>query len=191
MKEKRMSRSTYNTTLLTALAVFLLLLTAPGWTAAQQGGAVITKDKQVSLEYTLTLEDKTQVDSNIGETPLVYTQGAQQIIPGLEKQLIGLKVGDSKRIEVSPEEGYGPVHPERLVDVDKTKVPADAHKVGSMLEGRSPDGERVLARVAEVKDKIVVLDFNHPLAGKKLFFDVKVLKIEENSDQKVEVPASR
>jgi FKBP-type peptidyl-prolyl cis-trans isomerase SlyD len=191
MKEKRMFRSTYNTTLLTAIAVFLLLVTAPGWTAAQQGGVAITKDKQVSLEYTLTLEDKTQVDSNVGENPLVYTQGAQQIIPGLEKQLIGLKVGDSKRIEVSPDEGYGPVHPERLVDVDKMKVPADAHKVGSMLEGRSPDGERVLARVAEVKDKIVVLDFNHPLAGKKLFFDVKVLKIEENSDQKVEVPASR
>ena len=122
----------------------------------------IVDGKQVSLEYTLTLEDKSKVDSNVGKEPLVYTQGAHEIIPGLEKQLAGLKVGDTKHVEIPPEEGYGPVRPELkgTQEVEKGKIPEAAQKVGSKLTGRSPDGGMMFAEVKEVKDKeYLILDY--------------------------------
>ena len=155
-------------------------LAVPGWADDKKGAtAAITDGKQVSLEYTLTLEDKSKVDSNVGKDPLVFTQGAHEIIPGLEKKLSGLKVGESKQIEVTPEEGYGQVDPQRKQEVEKTKIPEDARKVGAKLTGQGPDGRMVFAQVTEVKDETIVLDLNHPLAGKKLFFDIKVLKVED------------
>ncbi len=155
-------------------------LSLPAWAEEKKGGAdAATNGKQVSLEYTLTLEDKSKVDSNVGKDPLVVTLGDHQIIPGLEKQIVGMKVGDNKQIEVSPEEGYGPVDPQRRQEVEKTKVPEDARKVGAKLTGQAPDGRPVFAQVTEVKENTLVLDLNHPLAGKKLFFDVKMLKVED------------
>jgi FKBP-type peptidyl-prolyl cis-trans isomerase 2 len=142
-------------------------------------GGVIADGKQVSLEFTLSLEDKTQVQSNVGKEPLVYTHGAHQIVPGLEKNLVGLKVGETKHVEVTPEEGYGPVDPKRTQEVEVDKIPEGARKVGSKLTGRAPNGQMMFAEVKEIKDKMVILDMNHPLAGKKLIFDVKVLKIED------------
>ncbi len=146
--------------------------------------------KRVSLEYTLTLEDKTVIDSNVGETPLVYTHGTSQIVPGLEKQLAGLKAGDTKKVEVSPGEGYGEVDPNRFQEVPKENIPEEARGVGKKLQGRSPDGQMMFAQVTEVKEKTVIVDLNHPLAGKKLFFDIKVLNIEKGEAQKVELPGT-
>jgi len=172
-------------------AGLVLILAAPGWAEDKKGGAMAVSDgKQVSLEYTLTLEDKSKIDSNVGKEPLVYTQGAHEIIPGLEKQVAGLKVGDSKRIEVSPAEGYGEVDPARKQEVEKTRIPEDARKVGAKLTGQGPQGQPIFAQVTEVKDTTVVLDMNHPLAGKKLIFDIKVLKVEDAPPSKVEMPAA-
>jgi len=193
------SRWRENATTLLATVSLALVLVAPVWAedkkegkkGADKGGAsAIADGKQVSLEYTLTLEDKSQVDSNVGKTPLVYTQGAHEIIPGLEKQLAGLKVGESKRIEVPPEEGYGVVYPDRKQEVDKNRIPEEARKVGAKLTGQGPEGQPVFAQVTEVKDNTVVLDMNHPLAGKKLFFDIKVLKVEDAPEKKVQMPAT-
>jgi FKBP-type peptidyl-prolyl cis-trans isomerase SlyD len=165
--------------LLTAVGL-TLVLAVPSWADDKKGNtAAITDGKQVSLEYTLTLEDKSKIDSNVGKDPLVFTQGAHEIIPGLEKKLSGLKFGESKQIEVSPEEGYGPVDPQRRQEVEKMKIPEDARKVGAKLTGQGPDGRMVFAQVTEVKEDTVILDLNHPLAGKKLFFDIKVLKVED------------
>ncbi|MCS6926406.1 MAG: peptidylprolyl isomerase [Candidatus Binatia bacterium] len=176
-------------TLLTALS-FVLLPVGLGWAQEKKAGTidVITDGKRVSLEYTLTLEDKTTVGSNVGQEPLVYTQGNHEIIPGLERQLVGLKAGESKRIEVSPAEGYGEIDPNRKQEVPKDRVPEEARKVGARLTGQGPDGQLLFARVAEVKENTIVLDLNHPLAGKKLIFDVKVLKIEDGEEKKVDVP---
>src|SRR5215813_4490020 len=108
-------------------AGLVLILAAPGWAEDKKGGAMVVADgKQVSLEYTLTLEDKSKVDSNVGKDPLVYTQGAHEIIPGLEKQLAGAKVGESKHIEISPSEGYGEIDPARKQEIDKNRIPEDA-----------------------------------------------------------------
>jgi len=154
-----------------------------GWAADKKsnasGAQTAADGKQVSVEYTLTLEDKKPIDSNVGKDPLVIVLGEHQIIPGLEKQLVGMKTGEKKQIEVSPEEGYGPVDPQRKQEVDKNKIPEEARKIGAKLTGQTPDGKMVFAQVAEVKDNTVILDLNHPLAGKKLFFDVKMLKVED------------
>jgi FKBP-type peptidyl-prolyl cis-trans isomerase SlyD len=166
-------------------------LTVPGWAEEKaDAGMVIADGKQISLEFTLSLDDKTKVQSNIGQEPMVYLHGSQQIIPGLEKQLTGLKVGDTKHVEISPEDGYGPVDPKRTQEVEKDKIPEEARKVGAKLTGRGPQGQPMYAEVKEVKDKTLVLDLNHPLAGKKLIFDVKVLKVENAPEKQVEMPGA-
>jgi len=143
----------------------------------------IAKDKNVSIEYTLKLDDDSVVDTNVNADPLKFVQGAGEIIPGLEKELEGMKAGDTKKVVVSPEEGYGESNPKALVEVEKEKIPADALKEGAMLQGQSADGASVYARVAEIRESTVVLDHNHPLAGKTLHFDVKILEV---IDQKKE-----
>jgi len=169
-----------NTMALLFSASFMWMLTAPGWAEDKKPAADVVADgKQVSVEFTLSLDDKTEVQSNVGKEPLVYTHGAHQIVPGLEKNLAGVKEGETKHIVVSPEEGYGQIDPKRTQEVEKDKIPEGARKVGSKLTGRAPNGQMMFAEVKEVKDKTVILDMNHPLAGKKLIFDVKVLKVED------------
>ena len=138
----------------------------------------VTTGREVSLEYTLRLEDKKVVDTNVGGDPLTYTHGKKQLIPGLESKLEGMTVGEEKHVTVPPKEGYGELDPKAFQEVPKTAVPQDALKVGTVLQGRDPNGRVVRPRVSEVKDDTVILDFNHPLAGQTLYFDVKVLDIK-------------
>jgi FKBP-type peptidyl-prolyl cis-trans isomerase SlyD len=161
------------------LAALLATTLTPAASQAADTKQTITEGKSVSLEYTLTLDDKSVVESNVGKEPLTYTHGTRQIIPGLEKALEGLTVGDTKEVTVAPADGYGEKDPEALQEVQKKLVPPDALVVGSRLQGKAPDGHMVYPRVAEIKDDTVVLDFNHPLAGKTLHFDVKILDITQ------------
>lgn len=138
----------------------------------------IQTGKKVSLEYTLTDESKKVIDSNVGGSPLNYVQGSSQIIPGLEKELEGLKIGDQKNVTVKPEEAYGPIIKEAVFEVGKEQMPADAYKVGAQVQGTGPGGQPIHGMVIAIKEDKATLDFNHPLAGKTLFFDVKVLGIE-------------
>lgn len=142
----------------------------------------VSEGKEVSLEYTLRLENKEVIDSNVGKQPLTFTQGSQQIIPGLERELVGLAKGDTKKVTVSPEDGYGKVDPKAFQEVEKEKIPAEAQKVGAQLQGKDASGRVFRTTVKEIKEKTVVLDFNHPLAGKTLLFDVKVLKVANKSN---------
>jgi FKBP-type peptidyl-prolyl cis-trans isomerase 2 len=140
--------------------------------------AVIANGKTVLFDYTLTVDGQV-VETTKGSKPLGYTQGQNQLIPGLEKQMAGMKVGEEKSIVVKPEEGYGPVVKDAFREFDKAKLPQDvAPKVGLMLELKDKDGNAYPATISEVKDTTVMLDFNHPLAGKELMFDVKVVSIE-------------
>ncbi len=141
----------------------------------------VTNGKRISIEYTLTLPDNTQVDTNIGGEPLTYIQGGREILPALQQQLLGLEVGESKRVTLSPEEGYGAVDPNAFQEVNKDLIPEDARAVGTPLMARDASGRTHHLRVHEVKESTVVLDFNHPLAGKTLVFDVKILSIEDPS----------
>ena len=143
------------------------------------GTMTVSAGKLVSLEYTLKLDDKSVLESNVGTEPMRYTHGSHELIPGLEKELEGMAVGDRKQVTVQPVDGYGVVDPKALQEVQKKLIPPDALKVGAQLRAQSPDGRQMFPRVVEIKNDTVVLDFNHPLAGKTLHFDVKVLEITQ------------
>lgn len=127
----------------------------------------------VRFEYTLSGENREVIQSNKGKDPVTYTHGQHEVIPGLEKWLSGMEVNEEKSIRLQPEEAYGPVDPKGFKEVPKTEIPAAALKVGTPLSARGPKGEDVIIRVREVKQKTVILDFNHPLASKTLNFAVK------------------
>lgn len=148
--------------------------------SAQAKGDDITvqKGSQVSFNYVLTV-DGAVVDTSESREPFTYTHGDGNIIPGLSKHLEGLRVGDEKKIEIPPEEAYGLVNPKAFQEVSKLKLPPDMEpKVGMPLEVRSPEGGAMPVKIAEVKKDTVVIDFNHPLAGKTLTFQVKVVSIK-------------
>jgi len=131
----------------------------------------------VHLEYTLTDQAGTVIETNKGKTPLVFTQGSGQIIPGLSKALLGMHEGETKQVTVPPEEAYGQPNPGALREVPRDRVPKDV-EVGSRLVGQTQTGQPIQAIVKEIKEQVVVLDFNHPMAGKTLIFDIKVLTVE-------------
>jgi FKBP-type peptidyl-prolyl cis-trans isomerase 2 len=151
--------------------------------AADEKPSTVTTGTEVSIEYTLKLDETNVFDTNVGAEPLIYVQGARQIVPGLENALEGMKVGESKQVTVQPEEGYGTVRQEAFLEIEKEKIPQDALQVGAQIQGRAGNGQVVRARVAEIKDETVTLDFNHPLAGKTLHFKVKILDIKPAAGQ--------
>ena len=139
---------------------------------------MIKEGSKVKFDYTLTV-DGNITDTSAGRGPLEYTHGAGHIIPGLEKELAGMNVGDKKTVKVSPEEGYGKVLEEAIRRVPKTSIGgAENLKVGDMV-GASNAGHTFRAIVKEITDTEVVLDFNHPLAGKELTFDVEIKEIND------------
>ncbi|HEX3176668.1 MAG TPA: peptidylprolyl isomerase [Methylomirabilota bacterium] len=161
-----------------ALAAALTALVAlPAVVLAEDASPAIKNGSRVRIEYTLSDDGGKVLDTNKGEEPFAYTQGAKEIVPGLESALAGLHAGDVKQVKVAPEDGYGAVDPKAQIEVGRDRVPPDV-KVGSELTGRAPNGATRPVRVKEVKDDTVVLDLNHPLAGKTLNFDVKILSVD-------------
>lgn len=140
-------------------------------------GLVIKEGTQVVLEYTLSLEDRTVLESNVGKEPITYRHGAHEIVPGLERSLEGSAKGAKKRVVVKPVDGYGDVDPKAIKEVKKSMIPEAAWKVGVQLEAKNADGQTMFPRVTAVKEETVELDFNHPLAGKTLYFDVTVVDV--------------
>lgn len=132
----------------------------------------------IHLEYTLRNDQGAVLDSNEGRAPLVFTQGQGQVIRGLEQAVLGMKVGETKRITLPPDQAYGPVDPEAVAEVPKGRVPPDSLRVGATLVGRTTSGREVPVRVREIKDETVVFDLNHPLAGQTLRFDVRIILVE-------------
>ncbi|HET9882536.1 MAG TPA: peptidylprolyl isomerase [Candidatus Binatia bacterium] len=161
---------------LAIVAALLLSTRLIGETAETE--AQIREGSQVALEYTLSDEAGTVIESNKGKQPMSYIHGKSQIIPGLEKELSGMKVGEEKKIQVKPEDGYGPVNPDAFQEIPKDKLPPEALKVGTMLMAQGPQGQGIPVRVHEIKDTTVIMDFNHPMAGKTLSFDVKISEIK-------------
>jgi FKBP-type peptidyl-prolyl cis-trans isomerase 2 len=142
----------------------------------------VTQGAQVSVEFTVSLEDQTVVGSNVGGEPVVFTQGAGEVLPALEQQLEGMESGETKQVKLKADQAYGPVHQEAIQQVDKSRVPEDAQHVGAELRAQDPQGQTIRARVTEVHDDVVVVDFNHPLAGEDLSFEVKVLDVQARPD---------
>ena len=139
---------------------------------------VVKDGMLVSLDYTVKTPDGKLLETSQGKPPLKYIHGKKMMIPGLERELTGLKVGAEKHITVKPEDGYGKLNPNAVQEVPKEKVPPNALKLGAVLVGTNKEGSPIPMTVREIKDKTVVMDLNHPLAGKTLVFDVKVVDVE-------------
>lgn len=139
--------------------------------------ATAMKGKMIALEYSVRSEDNRVVDSNVGEAPFVYTQGTNQVISGLESAVEGMMVGEIKQVVVPPVDGFGEHNPNAVQEVDKRRLPRDI-QVGTQLSVKDKDGRDHRSMVTQINDHRALLDFNHPLTGKILFFDIKVVAIE-------------
>lgn len=138
---------------------------------------MIENGKQVAIEYSVFGEDQAPVDTNVGKDPLIFLFGSHQILPALEEALRGLEVGDSKQVTLPPEHAYGDVNPHAYKKVDSKLIPEDLRFEGALLVVSDEQFGEMLIRVDSLNGDEVVLDFNHPLAGKTLTFDVKVIDI--------------
>lgn len=139
---------------------------------------MIENGKKVSLEYTLTLEDGSVADSNVGGEPLVFEQGTQTILPALETVVAGMKVDQTRQVTLSAKQGYGEIDPQKYLKVKKDRVPPEGQELGQFLTVSDQQGREQMVRVVEIHDDVLILDFNHPLAGQTLHFEVKVVGVE-------------
>lgn len=132
----------------------------------------------VKIHYTGKLEDGSTFDTSVDRDPLEFTLGQGEIIPGFEQAVLGMEPGESKSVNIPAEDAYGPHHEELVAQVGRDKLPPDVDvKVGQQLQLQSTDGQRRVVEVTEVTDSHVTLDANHPLAGKDLAFDIKLMEI--------------
>lgn len=139
--------------------------------------ATAMKGKLIALEYSFRSKDSQLVNSNVGKSPLTYTHGANQVIPGVESAVEGMMVGETKHVVVHPVDAFGPHDPNAVQEVHKHKLPEDI-TVGTRLRLQDTSGQDLRPTVLQVKDHTALLDFNHPLAGKTLFIDLNVVGIE-------------
>ena len=136
------------------------------------------KGKTVHIHYKGTFSDGKVFDSSEGRDPLAFGLGAGQVIPGFEKAVEGMEVGEKKTVTIKSEDAYGPVRPEMSQEVPRDQLPKDQEpKVGMHLVMQTPEGMQVPARIAKVAEDKVTIDLNHPLAGKDLTFDIELVKV--------------
>ncbi|MEA2060339.1 MAG: peptidylprolyl isomerase [Thermodesulfobacteriota bacterium] len=138
----------------------------------------VTQGKTVSIEYTLKLDNDQVIDTNKGKDPLTFEIGASQIVPGLEKAIQEMEISEDKTVSVIPEEGYGEILQEAIVEVPLEQLPEELAQAGTQVQSQTQDGQVLQGKVQEVKDETAVIDFNHPLAGETLNFDVTILDVK-------------
>jgi FKBP-type peptidyl-prolyl cis-trans isomerase SlyD len=147
----------------------------------------IAKDSVVSIEYRLHLGDGKIIDESEPGDPLVYLHGYEEIVPGLEKALEGKKAGESLKVEVAPKDGYGEYDPDGVEEVPREDFPADMElEAGGIVSATDEDGDDVEFLVKEVRPKTVVIDFNDPMAGKTLHFEVTVREVRAATKEELE-----
>ena len=132
----------------------------------------------VRIHYTGTLDDGTQFDSSSGRDPLEFQVGSGQIIPGLDKAIPGMAVGEAKTVTVPADEAYGQPNPQAMQAVPRAEIPAEIPlEIGTQLQVQTPTGQVMPVTVVAVSDSEVTLDANHPLAGKDLTFAIELVEI--------------
>ncbi len=136
------------------------------------------KGDSVKIHYTGTLEDGTVFDSSAGRDPLGFTLGDGQVIVGFEEAVLGMAIGDKKKVTIPSHKAYGEKNEELVIEVPRNQVPPDLNpEVDQKLQMGGPNGELVVVTVVAVTDEVVVLDANPPLAGKDLIFDLELMAI--------------
>lgn len=140
----------------------------------------------VSMDYKLTVDGE-MLDTSDDAGPLQFLAGYDNIVPGLEREMIGMKIGESKDVVVTPADGYGEFDEDGFMDVPRIEFPADLEiEEGVELNVTDEDGQNQYARVESVTKETVRLDFNHPLAGAELHFSVKVVALREPTEEELE-----
>ena len=140
--------------------------------------AQVKNGDTVKVHYHGCLSDGSTFDSSEGRSPLEFEVGSGSVIKGFDEGVVGMEQGEKKTIHIPADEAYGPTIPENVIEFPRSQFPPDmAPEVGMQLNLRSQDGQNIPVVIAEVKDEVVVLDANHPLAGKDLIFDVEVVEI--------------
>jgi len=143
---------------------------------------LVKENNTVKVNYTGKLADGQVFDSSEGKEPLEITLGQGQLIPGFEKGLIDMKLNEKKTITIAHEEAYGAINEDLKQEVNKTQLPQDIKpEVGMGLVSKSPDGREINLRVVKVSEDSIVVDGNHPLAGKDLIFDLEVVEIKDTA----------
>ncbi len=152
----------------------------------------IEPNTYVTLDYVLHDEAGGVLDDSGAEDgePIEYVHGYGMLVPGLESRLVGLKVGDAKKIVVPAEEAFGERDPELVLDVERSEFPEpDQIEIGDEFVAESPDGDEAVMRVVEIKGDSVVCDANHPLAGITLHYDIKVREVRPATDDEIQAAA--
>ena len=146
---------------------------------------VVKNNLVVTIDYTLTVDGEV-IDSSAEHEPLEFLQGHGNIIPGLEREMLGMKIGESKAVIVSPADGYGEIDEEAFMEIPSNQFPENIPvEVGIELQAQNEEGGPAYARIEKIENNIVLLNFNHPLAGKELHFAVKVVGIREPSEEEL------
>ena len=140
--------------------------------------AQVKNGDTVKVHYHGRLTDGTTFDTSEGRGPLEFQVGSQQVIKGFDEGVLGMAIGDKKTIHIPAEDAYGTSSPERMIEFPRNQFPPDmTPELGMQLNLRNQDGHDFPVVIAEIKDDVVVLDANHPLAGKDLVFDVELVEI--------------
>lgn len=146
----------------------------------------VAKDLVVSMDYELKVENSIVDYSEEGD-PIVFLQGHGNIIPGLEKAIDGMKIGDSKTVQVKAAEAYGEYEADNFIEVPKSEFPAEIPlEIGTEIGVNDENGEELSAYIEEIDVEKITLNFNHPLAGKDLEFKVKIVDIREATAEELE-----
>lgn len=163
---------------LIAVLLFSAVFSEAAEKDSKEEKSAVSEGTSVKVKYTLTVDGKV-FDTSEGKEPLQFKVGGNEVIPGFEKAVRGMKAGEKKSFSVGPEEGYGPENPKAFQEVPKKQLPPDiTPKAGMILFAQGPDKQPIPVRIKEVRDDVVVMDFNHPLAGKTLRFDIEVVEIK-------------
>ncbi len=145
----------------------------------------IAEKMYVSIDYKLSIDGDREIDSSPEGRPLGFITGAGQVIPGLEKALMDKTAGHSAQITVAPEDAYGPVQDTLFQEVPKDQFPADTEITeGMTFQAQGPQGPFMVA-VSKINDATITVDLNHPLAGKTLNFDIKIVDVREATTEEL------
>jgi FKBP-type peptidyl-prolyl cis-trans isomerase SlpA len=135
---------------------------------------------KVTLHFALVLEDGDVIDSNFETAPATFTVGDGNLLPGFESTLMGLENGDEREFTIPPEEAFGQHNPQNVQRVDRSNFDQQELEVGAMFSFQNGDGE-LPGVIIEFEDEEILVDFNHPLAGKNIIFQVKIMDITPQS----------
>ena len=138
----------------------------------------INHDTQVTLHFTLKLPNGDVVDSTLGKTPATFKVGDGSLLPGFEQSLFGLKSGDQRSFEIEPERGFGPGNPQNIQTVARENFNEMELETGLLVIFQDAAGGEMPGVVKQINEKTVDVDFNHPLAGKTITFEVEIIEVK-------------